>query len=286
MKKVYSPKQDMLTGHHIVAQNALEHFLDGPQVHWIVMTLIIIQAIILGIDTSPLFIAKFEFILDPTTQCIVWVFAIETALRILAGGMQFFRKPLDLLDFTAITLSIVFNQPEFSVLRLVRALRVFLLHDLSPHMRHILSSIRHALPGVIHVSGVMLVLFYIACIISVALFRDPQLPYFQSMSVAMMSLFQVLTGDNWSIIFTAVQDIYPQAWLFFVIFYVVMVFVVLNFFIGVVVGALQSADASTAKFNAAARDVEVHQHLNQIEKKIEKLQRLLEKKNNKKRLNL
>lgn len=278
MKKVHPPKQDILAEHHMGAQNALEHFLDGPQVHWIVMALIITQAVILGIETSTIFLrANFRFV-DQLAHFIIWIFAIETTLRIVAGGLRFFRKPLDLLDFTAIALSIVLNQPGFSILRLVRALRVFLLHDLSPHMRHILSSMRHALPGVIHVIGVMVVLFYISCIISVALFRDPQLPYFQSMSVAMMSLFQVLTGDNWSIIFAAVQDIYPHAWIFFVSFYVVMVFVVLNFFIGVVVGALQSADASTAKFNAAARDVEMHQHLNKIEKEILKLQQLLEKK--------
>jgi voltage-gated sodium channel len=283
MKKTHFSNHKTIAQREIIAQNVLEHFLDGHKAHWIIMVLIILNAVILGLQTSETAVASFGPILDRMTHTIIWIFAFEMVLRVFAGGLRFFRKPLDLLDFVAIALSLILNQPGFSILRLIRALRVFLLHDLSPHMRHILSGMRHALPGVIHVIGVMLVLFYISSIISVALFRDPQLPYFQSMGTAMMTLFQVLTGDNWSIVFLAVQKIYPQAWIFFFTFYVVMVFVVLNFFIGVVVGALQTADATTAKFNAAARDEGVHKHLKKIEGDILKLQRLLENKESKKK---
>jgi voltage-gated sodium channel len=53
-------------------------------------------------------------------------------------------------------------------------------------------------------------------------------------------LFQIMTLESWSMgIVRPVMQVYPQAWIFFVIFILITSFAVLNLFIGIIVDAMQ-----------------------------------------------
>lgn len=221
-------------------QNRFEAILDGHAFHWFVSFLIVSYAVILGLEVSPQiqqdyapYIATFNF-------AIILFFSIEIVLRILAGGKQFFKKWLDILDFFAVSSALIFHAPELLSLRLIRLIRSFLLIELSPRMVHLIHGLRHAIPSLIQVTIIFLVLFYISSLIAVSLFQHPEIEHFQNMGVAMKAMFQTLTGDDWYNILRGVERFYPNAWIFFFSYYVIVVFTILNLFIAVVVTALQA----------------------------------------------
>ena len=55
-----------------------------------------------------------------------------------------------------------------------------------------------------------------------------------------MSLFQIVTLDDWGNIMRPVIDIQPMAWVYFVTFIVISAFVVTNLFIAVVIQNLDN----------------------------------------------
>ena len=51
-------------------------------------------------------------------------------------------------------------------------------------------------------------------------------------------MFQVTTGDDWAAVTRRTTDVYPAAWLFFILYIVLSTYIVLNLFIAVAVEAL------------------------------------------------
>jgi voltage-gated sodium channel len=143
-----------------------------------------------------------------------------------------------------------------------------------PKTRHIIMGFYKALPGILNVVFLMVFLFFISSVLSVYLFQNDAVPAFASLSAAMHTLFQVLTGDEWHQVMVGVQGTYPKAWLFFYTYYILMVFLVLNLFIGVVVGALQSAEAevyeSGEENQLVARLDQIHAEIMALKKSIQK----------------
>ena len=96
-----------------------------------------------------------------------------------------------------------------------------------------------ALPGVGSVAGLLMLLFYIAGVISTMLFGESFPDWFGTLGKSMFSLFQIMTLESWSMgIVRPIMEVYPYAWAFFIPFIAVTTFTVLNLFIGIVVDAM------------------------------------------------
>lgn len=258
------------------AQNFLEHLLDGHFMHWVSTKLIIVYAILVGVHFSPDLMIKYGALISKSIEILLWVFAVEILLRIGASGVRFFTKWLDVLDFFVVFGALYFNFPELAVLRLIRVLRTFLMYRISPRMQHILYSLRHAFPGVVSVFCIVLVLFYIASVIGVALFKHPGIESFQSIGVTMKTLFQVLSGDDWFNVLRTVEKEFPWAWLYFFTFYIFMVFIFLNLFIGVIVTTLQNVEESLDT-DENAETPSLEKELKDIKKELASLRKALNK---------
>jgi len=71
--------------------------------------------------------------------------------------------------------------------------------------------------------------------------------WFGSLSQSAYTLFQVMTLESWSMgIVRPIMQVYPYAWIFFVLFIICTTFTVLNLFVGIIVSAM------TAESEAAA----------------------------------
>jgi len=63
--------------------------------------------------------------------------------------------------------------------------------------------------------------------------------WFGSIGASFYTLFQVMTLESWSMgIVRPVMEVYPYAWLFFVLFILLTTFAVLNLFIAIIVDAM------------------------------------------------
>jgi voltage-gated sodium channel len=167
------------------------------------------------------------------------------------------------------------------VLRTFRVMHLMAMMDASPKMRQILSGFWKAIPGVANVLCLLLLFFYIFCVLGVFMFRDLGASEFQHIGASMKPMFQVLTGDDWANVMRSTEKVAKYASAYFISFYVVMVFIILNLFIGVVVGAMQSAEEEI--FNKSDDDTDAKQLLllENLKKQLDRLEKKLESKNSK-----
>ncbi|MFK5984370.1 MAG: ion transporter [Pseudomonadota bacterium] len=203
--------------------------------------LIILNGIILGMATSKQILLDYGSLLAYLDMAIISLFSIEIILRIYVYRAEFFKDPWSLFDFFVVTISLVPANDGLSILRVLRVLRLFRLLTIVPQMRLIISAILSVIPGMASVSLVLLLFFYVFAIISTNLFSITFPQWFGSLGGSMYTLFQIMTLESWSMgIARPVMEIHPQAWIFFVIYILIVTFIMVNLFIGLVVDAIFS----------------------------------------------
>ncbi len=206
-----------------------------------IIALIVVNAAILGLETSPAAMARAGGALIAVDTAILAVFLVEIAMRIAAHGRAFFRDPWSLFDCAVVGIALVPTTETFSVLRTLRVLRVLRLASAVPRMRRVVEALLHSLPGLGAVVSILLLVFYVAGIIATQLFGDSFPQWFGSLPKSLYSLFQIMTLESWSMgIVRPVMERHPYAWGFFIPFILIATFTMLNLFIAVVVNAMQS----------------------------------------------
>ena len=89
------------------------------------MLLIVINAVILGLETVPAAMESYGPLLIAIDQFILGVFVIEILIRIYAHRLAFFRDPWSLFDFVVVAIALV---PASGPLAVLRAARVAAAH--------------------------------------------------------------------------------------------------------------------------------------------------------------
>jgi voltage-gated sodium channel len=214
--------------------------LDLAPVQHLLIGLILINAIILGMETSPAIMANWGAWLNIADQIILTIFVIEIALRLTAHRLAYFRDPWNVFDFLVVAIALLPASGPLAVLRALRVLRVLRLITLVPSMKRVVGGLLSALPGLGSVSAIICLIFYVAAVIATKLFGAAFPEWFGTLGNSAFTLFQVMTLESWAMgIVRPVMEIYPQAWLFFLIFILASTFTLLNLFIAVIVNAIQ-----------------------------------------------
>ena len=217
-----------------------------------IIVLIVVNAVTLGLETSPAIMASAGPALVMLDHAMLTVFVIELAIRIGAYGRSFFRDPWSLFDFIVVGLALAPTTENFSVLRALRVLRVLRLITAVPQMRRVIGGLLSALPGLGAVVAVLALMFYVAGVMATQIFGDVFPDWFGTLPKSLYSLFQIMTLESWSMgIVRPVMDVYPYAWAFFVPFILIATFTMLNLFIAVVVNAMQSYHEMEAEHSEA-----------------------------------
>lgn len=223
-----------------VIENALARLMESRVVHYFIGMLVLLNAGVLLALTYYQPPSEIHSILVKADRAILWVFILEITLRLLGNGRLFFKSPWNVFDFIIIFGSALPLGLSAEIMRSLRVLRLFYFIEISAKMRHILQGLYNSLPGIANVTILLMIIFVTFSILGVLMF--PESNRFADAGLGMHTLFQVLSGDDWYNVLRDVQKTYTYAWVYFYLFYVVMVFVILNLFIGVVVGALQAAE--------------------------------------------
>lgn len=206
-----------------------------------ILGLILINALILGLETSEQVMAAVGPALGVIDDAILVAFVVEIALRIIAHGWGFFRDPWSLFDFAVVGIALVPESGPFAVLRALRVLRVLRVISAVPRMRRVVAALLGAIPGLGAIVTLLALLFYVAGVMATKLFGASFPQWFGTLADSIYTLFQIMTLESWSMgIVRPVMEVYPLAWLFFVPFIAITTFTMLNLFVAVVVNALQS----------------------------------------------
>lgn len=238
-------------------RSRLAAWIEQPRVQQTLIALILVNAAILGMETSADLMARWGPTLIALDHAILAVFVVEIAIRIYAHGRRFFRDPWSVFDFAVVAIALVPASEAFSVLRALRVLRVLRLVTMVPSMRRVVSGLLAAIPGLGSVFAILALIFYVASVVATKLFAKSFPELFGDLGATAFTLFQVMTLEGWSgDVARPVMEAYPYAWVFFVLFILVSTFTMLNLFIAVIVNAIQTdshAEAERVQANVVAR---------------------------------
>ena len=217
----------------------------APAFNVVIFAMILITAIGLGLETSQTFHARFHGIIQWAYHVALAVFVIEAAIKLTAVAPRFeryFKDGWNLFDFTILVLAFLPDAGEFALIaRLARLLRVLRVATVVPQLRVIVSTLIRSLPGLGHVMMLMSAVFYVYAIAGVHLFRDHDPTHWRSLGVALLTLFRVMTLEDWTDVMYVAMELDPMAWLFFVSFVMLAAVIMINLVIAVVINNLHDA---------------------------------------------
>jgi voltage-gated sodium channel len=250
----------------------LRAIVEDPRTDRVIMTLIIINAITLGLQTSKTVMASYGPILEVFDDIIVWIFVIEVTARIIVHRWAFFKDPWSIFDFIVVAISIVPASQTFSVLRALRILRVLRLITVVPTLKAVVGGLLAALPGMGSIVLLIMLLYYVFAVIATKLY-GPEFPeLFGTLGRSFFTLFTVMTLEGWvDGVVKPIMEKFPRAWVFFITFIVVTTFMVLNLFIGVVVTAMQKEHEKVEALELEAERDIVHEETTPILSEIRSL---------------
>jgi voltage-gated sodium channel len=223
----------------------VQAWLNTPLFQRTILTLIVINAIILGLETSPTVMQAAGPWILLIDKGILAVFVVELALRMYVHRLAFWRDPWSLFDFAVVAIALVPASGPFAVLRALRVLRVLRMLTIVPSMRRVVGALLSAIPGLSSIALVLLLVFYVFGVIATHLFGALFPEWFGHLGRSLYTLFQVMTLESWSMgIARPVMEQAPWAWAFFITFILFATFTMLNLFIAIIVNAMQTFQES------------------------------------------
>ncbi|MDJ0749389.1 MAG: ion transporter [Woeseiaceae bacterium] len=255
----------------VARRGGLREFVESRAFQYFVTTVIIINAVTLGLETSPTIVGYTGSLLHVIDSAALWIFTIELLLKLAVYRTRFFRDGWNLFDFTIVTIAWIPSAGPLSVMRALRIMRVLRLVSVVPSMRKVVGALINALPGMGSIVLVLLLVYYIAAVMATSLFGAAFPDWFGNVGASMFSLFQIMTLESWSMgIVRPVMEVYPHAWTFFVPFIVVTSFTVLNLFIALIVNSMHMLNAETSEEIHETADL-AHDEREALARKIEEL---------------
>ena len=269
-----------------LSETKVAEFVESKFVTFGITVLILINAVTLGMETDKELLAQVGAVLNWIDRTILIIFSIEIALKFYAYRLRFFRSGWNIFDLLIVAIAWMPTNGALSVLRTLRILRVLRLISVVPQMRRVVSAIGYSIPGMVSVISVLGLIFYVSAVLATRLFGtypDPNMQeWFGSISASAYTLFQIMTLESWSMgVVRPTMDLFPWAWTFFLPFIIITSFAVLNFFIGIIVDSMQTAQKLEADASMQNDDAPVTQkdlrnllvQLSDISDKLEKMRR-------------
>lgn len=253
-------------------RQALGAWIESRRVQNAIIALIVVNAVILGLETSPTVMAAAGPQLLALDKIILSVFVVEILIKLFAQGLGFFRRGWNVFDFLVVGIALVPASGPLAILRALRVLRVLRLLSMMPRLRLVVEALLHSLPGIGSIALLMVVIYYVAAVMATKLFGAAHPDWFGSIWHSMYTLFQVMTLESWSMgIVRPVMESHPYAWLFFIPFILIATFTVLNLFIAIIVDAMQSMHEKALKQEEAQIAEAVHSEGVHIEQELRAL---------------
>ncbi|CRL12723.1 ion transporter [Phaeobacter italicus] len=244
-----------------------------------ITTVILINAVTLGMETSEAVMSRAGSVVLLIDQLCLAIFVVELLAKLLVQRHRFFLRGWNVFDFVIVSIAFLPGAQGVSVLRALRILRVLRVISVAPRLRRVVEGFITALPGMGSVFLLMAIIFYIGSVIATKLFAASFPEWFGNLALSAYSLFQIMTLESWSMgIVRPVMEVYPYAWAFFVPFIMVTTFAVVNLLVGLIVNSMQDAHSEEEGERTDAYRDQVLARLEAIEQQISRLEPPHEKK--------
>ncbi len=221
-------------------RRTLGDVVDHPIVQRVVVFVLLLNALTLGLDTSPDIMAKYGDVIDRINATIPFIFVLEVGSRFIARGGKFFRETWNIFDVVIISISFLPSGSAFSALRALRVLRVLHVISLVPRMRHVVAAMIRSLPQIGSILALLIIMSYISAVIVTHLYGEFYPELFGTIGLSMLTLFQLMTLEGWAAeVVRPVMETHPFSVFLFIPYMLMTAFAILNLFTAVLVDSMQ-----------------------------------------------
>ncbi|KAL7824662.1 hypothetical protein SRHO_G00344860 [Serrasalmus rhombeus] len=221
------------------------------------------------LDTSTLMAHTFQSVtvttswcLSAVNSCLLVFYVLEALLKILIQGRTYFRNPWNDLDFFIVLMTLLdfvlslvqsgggFSSRQASTLfrvlktlkgaRVFRALRLLKAIRFFKGLQDILLTCLQSFRSMSSILVLMFLFLFIFAVVFREMFNESDPEHFGSIFRTVFTLFQILTLDDWSLIYMTSRDNGAPHIIYFMSLYILVeLFTFLNLFIAVLVDNFQ-----------------------------------------------
>ncbi|MBY7144959.1 ion transporter [Virgibacillus sp. NKC19-3] len=235
---------------------------------------IIINAVLVGLETYPFFAENYSGWLDIANQALLWIFTVEIIIRLLGSRSlgAFFKDPWSLFDFVIVASGHFLVGSHFvTVLRILRVLRVLRAISIIPSLKLMVNALLKTIPSMGTVLLLLGIFFYIYAVIGTMLYQSIAPEYFGSLHASLLTLFQVVTLESWaSAVMRPILVEDPTSWWYFVTFIMIGAFVIINLLVGVIVNNVEEAHREDTPSPTDLKLAEMQKEMQEIKRLLEK----------------
>lgn len=215
-----------------------------------VIFIIIFSALVIGAktyDISP----EALWVIHLLDWFITFFFLTEIIVRFLGeeNKKDFFKHGWNIFDTLIVTISLIpVEDSELAIIgRLIRIFRVLRMVSIIPELKMLLNSLLIALPQLGYIVALMFIIFYIYAAIGSTFFAAINPELWGDIAISMLTLFRVMTFEDWTDVMYETMKSYPMSWLYYLSFIFFTAFAFLNMVIGVVVNVLNEEHEKVRK---------------------------------------
>ena len=225
--------------------NLAARAVDSPAFTTVVVATIAVNAVVLGLQTYDGIVDRWGDLLDLVNALCLGIFVVELAIRVASywpRPWRFFLSGWNVFDFVVIGAAFVPGiRQNSTLLRLVRLLRVVRIVRVLPDLRVLLLGVWRSVLPLASIAAVTAMLLFVYGMVGWIWFGDELPAEWGNIGRAMLTLFVMLTLENFPAYMDAAMDVEPWAWLYFVSFILIAAFIVLNVLIGIVLNSMEEA---------------------------------------------
>ncbi|MCW8895035.1 MAG: ion transporter [Sulfurimonas sp.] len=247
------------------------------------MAVIIFSALVIGIHT---------FDIDPVVENVLFyldyvitiIFVIEITVRIAAEKkpLDFFKDGWNVFDFIIVAVSLIpIDNNYANTARLIRIFRMLRLITLLPELKVIIGALFKSAKSIGYVMVLMFIIFYVFAVVGTILFEKVESGLWRDVGIALLTLFRVMTFEDWTDVMYETMEIHPWSWLYYLTFIFLTTFTFLNMIIGIILDTLNEEHKKVEQVRIDEDKevmLEILEKNKALELKLDRIETLLSKK--------
>lgn len=249
-----------------LSQNC-KQLIQKPAFRYFIIFVIIVAGVQIGLESYPFIVEPYQAAFYYLDLIILTIFVVEIGIKMFAEmpkPWRYFSDGWNVFDFIIVAVCFLPIGAKFmAVARLLRIFRVLRLLTAFPQLRLIVGGLFKSIPSMGYIFILLMLHFYIYANIGTALFAQNDPFHFKDLHTAMLTLFRVITLEDWTDIMyaniygcdqisyegsAACNDPNPAplaAIIYFVSFVFTGAMIVLDLFIGVIMTSMEDAKQET-----------------------------------------
>ncbi len=223
----------------------LARLVDSDAFNLVIAGVIVANAVVLGLETFPAVMSSYGDTLIAANNVCYAIFVVELVLRFASYGRRpqdFFKSGWNIFDLIIIGgVWIPGVRENATLLRILRLARIARLLRFLPDARVLIATVVRSLPPLGSIVILTFLILFLYGMVGWALFGEALPESWGTITRAMLTLFVLLTLENFPTYLEEALAVTPWATVYFVSYVLVAAFVIFNLLIGIIISSMESA---------------------------------------------